>query len=74
MSDLISIVNAVYYGIATTCGIYLVSSIYKIVKFNEYIDYLQSNQQTTLRSELHKIEDYEEYENEFDEGYDCASE
>ena len=71
MSALISIVNAAYYGITTICGIYFVSSIYKMVKFNEYIDYLQSNQQPTLRSEIYKIEDYE---NEFDEGYDCASE
>ena len=45
-----------------------------MVKFNEYIDYLLSNQQSTLRSEIYKIEDYEQYENDFDEGYDCASE
>lgn len=65
------IVNTAYYGIATTCGIYLLSTIYKMVKFNEYIDYLKSNQQPTFRSEIYKIENYE---NDFDEGYDCANE
>lgn len=89
------IVNAAYYGITTICGIYLVSSIYQLVKFNEYIDYLQSNNPPRFRSEIHKIEGYEGYEdygcgihayseglckspedykNDFDEGYDCASE
>ena len=71
MSALISIVNAAYYGITTVCGIYLVSSIYKMVKFNEYIDYLQSNNPPRFRSEIYKIE-YNE--NDFNEGYDCASE
>ena len=65
------IVNSAYYGIATVCGIYMLSTIYKMAKFNKYIDYLQVNQQSRFRSEFHKIECDE---NDFDEGYDCASE
>ncbi len=65
------IVNSAYYGITTICGIYLLNSLYQLVKFNNYIDYLQSNQQPRFRSEFHKIEYNED---DFNEGYDCACE
>lgn len=68
-----TIINIIFYGTSTVCGMCMLQFIYKLVKITNYIDYHQqnyaSNHQPRFRSEFHKIE---HNDNDWDDGYDCA--